>query len=315
MSLVATLLMAPCLFGNPPAAELGRRQLVRHFEAKLRHPYHAQRIDGLAGLAHLGQDAAEATPLLLVRASAGASFERLVAAWALVKTGGPADLPFLEQRAAEERQSLLTGRFPVTAARVAFLATAHRETSPPGFLDKALPALYNRARLGDTAERLLAAWALYQIDTAVTRDVADEALAEAAASLDPGHGSYSRHLLYLRLIGPRARTQVAPALRSLIQSGDFGDDVAARRAQTLATLATLYYPEAPDMLIPYRARLRQRLDHPLTDAGALRDLLVLGPYGCDPDITELLRARLRAANDHSEQDRIAPAIGMCSRMR
>lgn len=182
---------------DPPADPMPATdpRLARHYEAKLEGSFWTVRIDGIRGLAHLGPAASQAVPALVERTAAPGAFEQLVALWALAEIDTAGETPILGERADLERQRLLEGDLREVTARTAFLAAVHDRQPPPRFLDRALPELYSaaRGRRGKgRGEALLAAWALYEVGSTVTRETADEGLRLAAEALAPEGAGYGR---------------------------------------------------------------------------------------------------------------------------
>lgn len=305
------MVAAPTAATVPPA-EPSENDLKRYYLARLDEAYVTGRIDGMAGLAHLGRSARDVAQELENLTGGRSLFEQLIACWALATINAPQERSPVEQRASVERGRLSEGRFNEVAARVAFLAAFSRAgNKSTRFLDAVLPELYSRARGDDQEDRLLAAWALHEIGTTVTRETANRTLSLAAAGMDPGHGNYTRHLLYLRMIGPPARSYFTKKVSSIIKSYDFGGDIFSKRARTVRTLAVLHYPGEPDEVVRYRKRLSDRLDSPLTDDRAVDDLLAAGPFVCSEDIVNKLTMTMSGTDDASDRRSLEQALSVC----
>lgn len=302
--------------GGPPTDPLPATdgQLARFHQARLEASFWTERLDGLAGLAHLGPSAAAAVPTLVERAEGRTGFEPLAALWALARIDTGGATPLLRARADRERERLLEGDLREVAARTAFLAAVHGDGPPPRFLDRALPSLYYaaRGRRGtDRGQPLLAAWALLEVGTEVTRETAGEALGRAAAALDPEEAAYGRKLLYARLVGPPARHSLSGPLQRILASHEFGSDFDRDRVRTLYTLAALHHPDLPAELVAFRQRLAEGLGHPLSDDRAIRALLTLGPHGCSERTPEGLDELLGRADDAADREQARRGMEMC----
>lgn len=290
------------------------QQLGRHYEARLDRSYWTVRVDGLRGLGHLGPAASRTIPALVERTEGPGAFEELVALWALAEIDTARSTPVLGERADLERQRLQEGDLPVVAARTAFLAAVHDEDPPPRFLDRALAELYSAAR-GQRGERrgqrFLAAWALHEIGTRVTREAADEGLRRAAETLDAGDAAYGRQLVYVRLVGRPAREALTEPLRRILSSYDFGSSLDRDRVQTLYTLVALHRPDLPAEVAAFRQQLAEGLADPLRDDRSIRALLTIGPHGCSAGAPAGLRELLRRADDNTDRAQARRGLEMC----
>lgn len=280
----------------------------RFFENKLNHGYSLVRVDGIVGLGRFGGAGAAAKLAEVSEQSSG--FERLLALWALARTGTPEARAEIDSAADEERARLEEGSFYELAARTAFLAAYHSGSAPHLF-DRVLPPLYNRARRGDLEERLLAAWALYEIGSPVTAATADEAMAAAVAELDPGRGNYTRHLLLIRLVGPPAAESMTPKLKSLVRSHPFEPGLAPKRSLTAFTLAFIAYPKDLPVVAEFREKLGRDLEKPFRDFGALEDIRALGPFACTTGLVEKLRENVVEQRDDQERELAEENLRMC----
>ncbi len=297
------LLLLPAILGPVAvSASSPTDRMAAFYAADLHHSYFLPRVAALAGLGHLGAAAADEVPVIRATLDQAPVFERLLGLWALARIGTADALKEAKAQAGKEKARLLEGKL---AARVAFLATLSRAEDKRTDLDQALPALYTAARKGSLEDRLLAAWALYAIDTPVTTDVADGAMRSAAALLDPSHGNYTRHLTLIRLVGPPAVTFVTGRLERIAREHDFGADIFGRRALTLFTLAVLASPRQP-LVREFRRSLPARLHSFLDRSQALRETLILGPYACSPPLIDALKV---IAGGEDEDD--GKAAGRC----
>lgn len=300
-----------------PPAEPGppdREQLVRHHRAQLDASYWTARVDAIAGLGRLGPAASAAVPSLAGRAKAESEFEQLLALWALARIDTARTTPVLRERLERERGRLLAGDFRDVAARAAFLAAAHGGDDLPRYLDRALPELYGGARGRRGVRRgqpLLAAWALHQYGSPVTRETAAGGLRLAADSLDPDDGAYTRQLLYARLVGPPAREVLSEPLRRILAAHDFGFDFDAGKGATAHTLAVLHFPEYPAEVVEYRELVASALGSPIADHSAMDALLTLGPHGCSARTPEGIEESLERAEDDADRERAHRAREMC----
>jgi len=288
----------------------GKSQLLEYHRDQLEHRYPVIQFNGIVGTARLGNEAVEAVPSLkdIVRKR-----ESYAALWGLAKIDLNGERDFLQEYAKKAEQQLLDGGFPEIAFHTAFLAAYYRGNRSPGFFNNVLPELYNSARGNDPGDRLLAAWALYEIDTDVTRERADGAIRDVASSLNPDDGMYTRLLTYIRLIGRPALPLVSNKLNTLIKNYDFGTDWASKKAQTVATLAALQYPDAPDVLASYQQELADALDSPLSDDTALSKLRLAGPYLCSDKAVTVLKKEIRSENDRSDREEMQWAVDLCQR--
>lgn len=282
--------------------------LARHFQEKLDHRFPIIRTAGIVGLGHF--ETGESATRLAGIAREARGFERLLALWALARAAAPDFNDWLEGQAQDEWPRLLKGSFYEVAARMAFLASRGPDRSELRQLDRVLPQLYNAARNGKPEEKLLAAWALRAIGTGVTRATADAALA-AARELDPGHAHYTRHLLFIRLLGPPAAKSLAPLLESLLLFHDFEPALVPKRALTAFTLAFITHPGEPPALATLREELRRDLDHPLRDFTALDAIRALGPFACTPGMVDALREKAAQETDENERELAAENLRMC----
>lgn len=287
----------------------GTSQLLEYHREQLEHRYPIIQFNGIAGTARLGNEAAEAVPLLMKIVRDRESFAAL---WGLAKIDLNGQRDFLQEYADKAERQLMAGGFPEIAFRTAFLAAYYRGERTPGFLDKVLPELYNHARGGDPGDRLLAAWALHEIDTEVTRETADSAIRDVASSLNPDDAIYTRLLTYIRLIGRPALPAVIDKLNMLVKNYDFGTDRVSKKAQTVATLAALRYPAVPDVLASHQQELAETLGSPLNDATALRELRLAGPYLCSDKAVAILKNEITKENQ-SDREEMQWAVDMCQR--
>lgn len=289
-------------FGSPAL-------FARFFGEKLHHPYALVRIDGIVGLGRLGT--VKAVSQLTEIAEKASGFERLVALWALARIGTPDALAETGRQVERERSRLLEGSFYELAARTAFLAGLNPDESGLRLLDRALPKLYTEARKGNLEERLLAAWALYEIGTPVTAVTADETMATVANELDPEHGNFTRQLLFIRLVGPPATKFMAPKLKNLLRSYPFKPGLAPKRALTAFTLAFITAPEEPPTVRAFREKLARDLGKPLRDFEALENIRALGPFACTPGMVEKLRQKVGEETDEEERKLAGENLRRC----
>jgi hypothetical protein len=304
------LLFFPLFFAPPAlgAPSLNSR-LAAFYASDLDHGYFLPRVQALAGLGHLGPEAAGEVSLILVRYKKAPPFEHLLALWALARIGTPEALSAAQAEAGAEEARLQRGSLAETAARVAYLAALPGKKSRRGKLDRALPQLYNAARNGNLEDRLLAAWALYGVDTPVTNEVADGSMRAAASRLDPGRGNYTRYLTLIRLVGLPGADFMTAKLVQIAEHHDFGADFFAKRARTVFTLAALTSAENPQVEA-FRQALSERLGSILDHSQALQDVLALGPYACTPQVVDKLRI-LAGKEDESDRSRSRKGLQFC----
>lgn len=295
------LMLSVSIYGVHAQPAPSKGHLVRYFRQMLDNPFYGDRMDGIAGLGHMGSAASGAVPALIQKTTAESvpEFYRLLAYWALARIDAPGVTETIQDALAGESGKEVSGDFNLIAARAAFLAAGK---APNRTLDRYLPALYNHARSGDTSEKILAAWALLEIGTSVTEETALKALDAVSGELDPEHGNYTRHLRYLRLLGPRPGIDaVAGKLEELLVNHEFRLMLVSRKAQTAFTLAVLSYPEVPAALNRYREEVREKLSHSVFNNSALRDALALGPFACTGPIENALAAIDRDPDEEDDE--------------
>ena len=305
------ILLIPILF-LIGSSEPNNEQLVSFYSDKLDHEFILTRVDGIAGLAHLENGITQPVSKLLELSKSDQSFEQLISSWVLAKISAGQYIERLNGQVSIEYDKLLEGTDAVFAARTAFLAVLEDEIASNQELNRSLPKLYNMARGSDTGSQLLAAWSLNAMGTKVTRETAAHGLEQAAASLDPDHGNYTRHLLYIRINGSTARPFFSDKLESIINEYDFGSDPFSKKAQTIYTLAAIQYPSKPKVLNEYRESLAKRLQNVLYHDIAVSDLLAAGPYACSDFITKTLETALLKIDDPDEREDIERALKMCN---
>lgn len=316
-SLLAFLILPFLLtaFSRPPAAAASSLEgrLTAFYAADLDYGYFLPRIHASAGLGHLGSTAAGKVARIQELAREGSGLESLVALWALARIGTPEALAMAEARAAGEEERLLQGAPAEQAARVAFLAALPGGQTGRADLDRALPRLYNVARKGRESDKLLSVWALCEIGTPITIEVANEALRSVAARIDPGHGYFTRHSTFLRLIGPPAGKYLADRLVDIIRHHDFSADLFAKRAQTVLTLALVASPEHPGVAA-FRQELPLRLATRIDRSQALADMLALGPFACSSGTIAELQ-EIVGARDRSDREEARMGLQNCEGFR
>lgn len=295
----------------PAGQHTDRNLLQRFYIEKMNHQYWLTRVDGMAGLAHIRENERVEIPELLNHTESESEFEQLISLWALAKISYPGNNRFLQNRAFSEMEKLEEGSFREVAARAAFLAAFDNNQEMLSLLDRILPDLYNAARSNNLEKLLIASRALYEIDTQVTKETADRALKKASAELNPDHALFTRHLMYIRLVGAPGKRFFTEKLKSIINNHDFNDDLFSAKAQTVRTLVELLYPEEPELLTLYREQLAERLQHPLQDAAAFSDLMAVGPHACSGSIKSILKADLQGSDDGKARQDIQQALLMC----
>lgn len=285
--------------------------LKRFYIDKLDDYYWLSRVDGISGLAHLLSGGQEEIPELVTHTETGSAFEQLVALWALARIKHPGNRELLRSRTSAETEKVGEGSFRELAARVAFLASYNRNRQMLQLLDRVLPDLYNAARSNDLEKQLLSAWALYEMDTPVTRETAGRALERASGALDPDHADYTRHLLFVRLTGSPAESFFSVKLSSIIKNHNFEGDLFSRKARTVRTLAELSYPKELRLLETFREQLADMLQHPLQDATALSHLITAGPFSCSESIRNILQKEMQKADDSKDRQELQKAMRIC----
>lgn len=288
--------------------------LAGYYRQLLDAPFYGDRMDGIVGLAHMRKASSGAVPTLMekVRSGSESPFYRLLVFWSLARIQTPEAAKIVNERIAREIRKGPSGDFPVVAAKAAFLAAGEVSTRT---LDRYLPPLYNNARSGETSEKILAAWALLEIGTAVTRETAARALKSASEELDPGNARYTRHLRYLRLLGSQTGAEAAAViskLEEILANHEFRLLLVSKKALTVQTLAVLSYPNVPEPVNRYRQEVREKLDHPIFNSSGLRDALALGPFACTgPIVNALTEIAKDRDEEEDEREEARRALQIC----
>ena len=291
-----------------------KERLVHFHRRGLNAAFYGDRMDAIAGLARMGNVSREVVPELVnkIESDRESPFYRMLAGWALARIGTSEARRAIRDMMWEEPDLRREARldFPIFAARVAMLAAAQGENRN---LDRYLPPLYNRSRTGNLTERILAGWALLEIGTPVTRETARRGLNEVSRKLDPEHGNYTRHLRYLRLLGAHAPDTVITRLAAILETHDFGISIARKRSLTAYTIATIAYPERPDVLERYLSEVAEELESVVFRGGALRDVVNLGPFACSDTVVNELRSIAVEASDDDDRAVASDALSVCGR--
>lgn len=285
---------------------------VQYYKNKLQSNFYGDRLDGIAGLAHLGSEASGAAGSLKELSRSDRNpFNRMAALWALAEIDSPQSREYLRERVQREETDLQRGRFPVVAARIALLATYDPSESMLRKLNDALPLLYNQTRGGRLSERLFALWALYQIGTPVTRETANRAMTEIANELSPDEPDYTVHLRHIRLIGTPAAAFFSGKLASLIENHDFKASLARPKALTAYTLAAISYPAKPEAVSGFQEDVARRLNEAFSGGAALQDVQALGPFACSESVISGLEEMAATYHDPDDVDGAEAVLDLC----
>lgn len=288
-------------------------QLIRFYQNQLDNEFYGDRMDGIVGLGHLGKKASAAASLLVDHSKAEQNnFYRLLTLWALAEIGTYESFGRSRSEALKEKPQLLDEPFREIAARTVLIATVDQSSENMMDLNRALPKLYNAARNGeDLTEKLTALWALFEISTSVTIRTAEQAITPVTEELSPEHGNYTRHLRYIRLIGPSAQPSFADKLSQLLNSYEFSIGLVPKKALTVYTLAAISYPDEAPAVTQFRRNINERLNSVLTRGSALDDARALGPFVCSKDIVSSLQNISETSNDESDQEDAEYVLSVC----
>lgn len=303
---------------GPPLAPFAPddSQIVRFARQDLHHPFSPSRLDGFVALAYVETRAAGAIPDLEELTESDFPFERLLAVWTLERIGTRQSRAIVDSSIGDEPGTLDEGSIWNLAGRVAILAARQRAGGGQRLLDPTLPRLYNAARGERLDEKLVAAWALYEIGTPGAMEVADKAVEEVASSLDPDVRDLSRLLSLVGLIGWRGVPTLGSRLEELLVGGDWAlyeIGLVPRRAQVARALAQLSHPIEPESVRAFKQEIRQRLSSVLDRSQALEEAMALGPWACAPELLRGFESVAEASSlDDEDRQAVATLLDLCS---
>jgi hypothetical protein len=293
---------------NSPSA----KQLVQFYQEQINSKYYGDRMDAIVGLGHLGDEASGMADRLIKQSRTEQNnFYRLLCLWSLAEIGTYDGFEWSQKQARFEKPELTNGSFREVAARTALLASTNRGGNNMSDINRSLSDLYNKARGGDLTEKLTSIWALFQLGTSVTISTAERAASSAAGELSAEHGNYTRHLRYIRLVGPQAHKFFADKLAALVGNHEFSTGLTPKRALTAYTLAVIAYPDETPAVEQFKKDINERLNSPLSRGSALDDASALGPFACSRDIVSSLRDISENSSDDSDREEAENVLSFC----